>query len=77
MIKFVVNDVQVELLGKLLEKITSLIVQLSPVYFRILGNQVVLLKKWLNQVVERITSKYIEYQGALVRSNKLVKFIDV
>ena len=66
-IKFIVNRVQVELLGRLPEIITSLIVEVSSVYFEISDNQALLLKRWLNQVVERITSKYIEYQGALVR----------
>ena len=77
MISFLVNGIQVPLLGKLPDTITSLVIQIPPMPFRINSKQVAPLKEWLNEVVSKITNEFIEYQGALIPTEDLVKFTDV
>ena len=70
-----INKEQVQISCKLPESITQLSLDLNPfIQLQCEQHEVALIKAWLNDVVDRLDTDYILYNGTLVKSTDLRKF---
>jgi len=77
MVQFIVNGTNIQLLGPIPDTIISLQVRTPPMRIAVHNSQIEPLKKWLNKVIDNVTSEYVEYQGVLIPTAELKKFTDV
>ena len=74
-ILILINNQPVQIGCQLPDVITQLSLDLNP-FIRLPCEQheVVLIKAWLNDVVDRLDTEYVTYNGTLVKSTGLRKF---
>ena len=70
-----INKEQVQISCKLPESITQLSLDLNPfIQLQCEQHEVALIKAWLNDVVDRLDTEYVAYNGTLIKSTDLKKF---
>ena len=70
-----INKEQVQMGCPLPDVITQLILDLNPfIQLQCEQHEVALIKAWLNDVVDRLDTEYVAYNGTLVKSTDLRKF---
>ena len=70
-----INKQLVQLGCKLPNKITEFAVQTNPfIRLEVEPAQATFIKSWLNDVVDRLDTEYVSYNGTLVKSTDLRKF---
>ena len=74
-ILILINNQPVQIGCKLPESITQLSLDLNPfIQLQSEQHEVALIKAWLNDVVDRLDTEYVAYNGTLVKSTDLKKF---
>ena len=74
-ILILINNQPVQIGCKLPESITKLSLDLNPlIQLQCEQHEVVLIKAWLNDVVDRLDTEYVAYNGTLIKSTELRKF---
>ena len=74
-ILILINNQPVQIGCKLPESITQLSLDLNPfIQLQCEQHEVALIKAWLNDVVDRLDTEYVAYNGILVKSTDLRKF---
>ena len=74
-ILILINNQPVQIGCKLPESITQLSLDLNPfIQLQCEQHEVALIKTWLNDVVDRLDTEYVLYNGTLVKSTDLRKF---
>ena len=57
------------------ESITEFTIVLHPLLsYQLTAEQTVLLKLWLNNIIDRLDTEYVMYNEVLIRSDELNKF---
>ena len=70
-----INKQQVQIGCKLPDSITELSIQTNPlIQFQCEPHEVSIIKAWLNDIVDRLDTEYVLYEGVLIRSDELRKF---
>ena len=70
-----INKQQVQLGSSLPNTITEFAVQTNPfIRLQVDPAQATFIKAWLNDVVDRLDTEYVVYNGTLVKSTDLRKF---
>ncbi len=70
-----INKQSVQLGCKLSNKITEFAVQTNPfIRLEVEPAQATFIKAWLNDIVDRLDTEYVLYNGTLVKSAELRKF---
>ena len=70
-----INKQLVQLGCKLSNKITEFAVQTNPfIRLEVEPAQATFIKSWLNDIVDRLDTEYILYNGTLIKSAELRKF---
>jgi len=67
------NTVPVNIGAKLPSTITSCVIESFPGIL-IKTEQVPLVKKWLNDMVDKLTCKYVSFNGTLIETIEIQKF---
>ena len=74
-ILILINNSPVQIGCKLPESITQLSLDLNPfIRPQCEQHEVALIKAWLNDVVDRLDTEYVAYNGTLIKSTDLRKF---
>ena len=74
-ILILINNQPVQIGCKLPDAITQLSLDLNPfIQLQCEQHEVALIKAWLNNVVDRLDTEYVAYNGTLVKSTDLRKF---
>ena len=74
-ILILINNQPVQIGCQLPDAITQLSLDLNPlIQLQCEQHEVVLIKAWLNDVIDRLDTKYVAYNGILVKSTDLRKF---
>ena len=74
-ILILINNQPVQIACKLPDVITQLSLDLNPfIQLQCEQHEVALIKAWLNDVVDRLDTEYVAYNGTLVKSTDLRKF---
>mgnify|MGYP000875768739 FL=1 len=74
-ILFSINKQLVQLGCKLSNKITEFAVQTNPfIRLEVEPAQATFIKSWLNDIVDRLDTEYVLYNGTLIKSAELRKF---
>lgn len=74
-ILIIINKQQVQIGCKLPDSITELSIQTNPlIRLQCESSEVALIKAWLNDIVDRLDTEYVLYEGVLIRSDELRKF---
>ena len=74
-ILILINNQPVQIGCQLPDVITQLSLDLNPfIQLQCEQHEVALIKTWLNDVVDRLDTKYVAYNGILVKSTDLRKF---
>lgn len=70
-----INKEQVQIGCQLPDVITQLSIDLNPlIQLQCEQHEVALIKVWLNDVVDRLDTEYVAYNGTLIKSTDLRKF---
>ena len=70
-----INKQLVQLVCKLPNKITEFAVQTNPfIRLEVEPAQATFIKSWLNDIVDRLDTEYVLYNGTLLKSAELRKF---
>ena len=70
-----INKQLVQLGSKLSNKITEFAVQTNPfIRLEVEPAQATFIKSWLNDIVDRLDTEYVLYNGTLIKSAELRKF---
>ena len=70
-----INKQQVQIGCQLPDVITQLSLDLNPfIQLQCEQHEVALIKAWLNDVVDRLDTEYVAYNGTLIKSTDLRKF---
>ncbi len=70
-----INKQQVQLGCKLSNKITEFALQTNPfIQLQVDPAQATWIKAWLNDIVDRLDTEYVLYNGTLIKSAELRKF---
>ena len=70
-----INKQQVQIGCQLPDVITQLSLDLNPfIQLQCEQHKVALIKAWLNDVVDRLDTEYVLYNGTLIKSTDLRKF---
>lgn len=70
-----INKQLVQLGCKLPNKITEFAVQTNPfIRLEVEPAQATFIKSWLNDIVDRLDTEYVLYNGTLIKSAELRKF---
>ena len=70
-----INKQLVQLGCKLSKKITEFAVQTNPfIRLEVEPAQATFIKSWLNDIVDRLDTEYVLYNGTLIKSAELRKF---
>ena len=70
-----INKQQVQIGCQLPESITEFAIQINPfIQLQVDPAQATFIKAWLNDVVDRLDTEYVLYNGTLVKSTDLRKF---
>lgn len=70
-----INKQLVQLGCKLSNKITEFAVQTNPfIRLEVEPAQATFIKSWLNDIVDRLDTEYVLYNGTLIKSAELRKF---
>ena len=70
-----INKQLVQLGCKLSNKITEFALQTNPfIQLQVDPAQATFIKTWLNDVVDRLDTEYVSYNGTLIKSTDLRKF---
>ena len=70
-----INKQQVQIGCQLPDVITQLSLDLNPfIQLQCEQHEVALIKAWLNDVVDRLDTEYVAYNGTLIKSTELRKF---
>ena len=70
-----INNQQVQMGYQLPESITEFTVVLHPMLsFQLPAEQTVLLKLWLNTIIDKLDTEYVMYNNVLIKSDELNKF---
>ena len=70
-----INKQLVQLGCKLSNKITEFAVQTNPfIQLQVDPAQATFIKSWLNDIVDRLDTEYVLYNGTLIKSAELRKF---
>lgn len=70
-----INKEQVQIGCQLPDIITELAIQTNPfIRLQVDPTQATYIKAWLNDVVDRLDTEYVLYNGTLVKSTDLRKF---
>ena len=71
----IINKQQVQIGCKLPDTITELTIQTNPlIQLQCESFEVALIKQWLNNIVDRLDTEYVLYNGTLIKSAELRKF---
>lgn len=74
-ILILINNQPVQIGCQLPDVITQLSLDLNPfIQLQCEQHEVALIKAWLNDVVDRLDTEYVSYNGTLVKSTDLRKF---
>ena len=74
-ILILINNHPVQIGCQLPESITQLSLDLNPlIQLQCEQHEVALIKVWLNDVVDRLDTEYVLYNGTLIKSTDLRKF---
>lgn len=74
-ILILINNQPVQIGCQLPDAITQLSIDLNPlIRLQCEPHEVVLIKAWLNDVVDRLDTEYVSYNGTLIKSTDLRKF---
>ena len=74
-ILILINNQPVQIGCQLPDAITQLSLDLNPfIQLQCEQHEVTLIKAWLNNVVDRLDTEYVLYNGTLVKSADLRKF---
>ena len=74
-ILILINNQPVQIGCQLPDIITQLSLDLNPfIQLQCEQHEVVLIKAWLNDVVDRLDTEYVLYNGTLIKSTDLRKF---
>ena len=74
-ILILINNQPVQIGCQLPDAITQLSLDLNPlIQLQCEQHEVVLIKAWLNDVVDILDTEYVSYNGTLVKSTDLMKF---
>ena len=70
-----INKQQVQLGCILPDKITEFALQTNPfIQLQVDPAQATFIKSWLNDIVDRLDTEYVLYNGTLIKSAELRKF---
>ena len=70
-----INKQLIQLGCKLSNKITEFAVQTNPfIRLEVEPAQATFIKSWLNDIVDRLDTEYVLYNGTLIKSAELRKF---
>ena len=70
-----INKQQVQIGCQLPDIITELAIQTNPfIRLQVDPAQTTFIKAWLNDVVDRLDTEYVSYNGTLIKSTDLRKF---
>ena len=70
-----INKEQVQIGCQLPDVITQLSLDLNPlIQLQCEQHEVSLIKAWLNDIVDRLDTEYVLYNGTLIKSTDLRKF---
>ena len=70
-----INKQLVQLGCKLPDKITEFAVQTNPfIQLQVDPTEATFIKSWLNDIVDRLDTEYVLYNGTLIKSTDLRKF---
>jgi hypothetical protein len=70
-----INKQHVQLGSPLPDVITELAIQTNPfILLQVDSAQATFIKAWLNDVVDRLDTEYVLYNGTLIKSTELRKF---
>lgn len=70
-----INKQQVQLGSSLPNTITEFAVQTNPfLLIQVDPAQATFIKAWLNDIVDRLNTEYVLYNGTLIKSTELRKF---
>ena len=71
-----INNQQVQMGCPLPESITEFTVVLHPLLnFQLPAEQTSALKLWLNAIIDKLNTDYVMFNGVLIRSDELNKFL--
>lgn len=74
-ILILINSQPVQIGCQLPDVITQLSLDLNPfIQLQCEQHEVAIIKAWLNDVVDRLDTEYVTYNGTLVKSTELRKF---
>ena len=74
-ILILINNQHVQIGCQLPDVITQLSIDLNPlIQLQCEQHEVVLIKAWLNDVVDKLDTEYVAYNGTLIKSTDLRKF---
>ena len=74
-ILILINNQHVQIGCQLPDVITQLSLDLNPfIQLQCEQHEVALIKAWLNDVVDRLDTEYVSYNGTLIKSTELRKF---
>ena len=74
-ILILINNQSVQIGCQLPDVITQLSIDLNPlIQLQCEQHEVALIKAWLNDVVDRLDTDYVSYNGTLIKSTDLRKF---
>ena len=74
-ILILINNQPVQICCQLPDVITKLSLDLNPlIQLQCEQHEVVLIKAWLNDVVDKLDTEYVSYNGTLIKSTELRKF---
>ena len=74
-ILILINNQPVQIGCQLPDVITQLSLDLNPfIQLQCEQHEVALIKAWLNDVLDRLDTEYVAYNGTLVKSTDLRKF---
>lgn len=74
-ILILINNQSVQIGCQLPDVITQFSLDLNPlIQLQCEQHEVVLIKAWLNDIVDRLDTEYVLYNGILVKSTDLRKF---
>lgn len=74
-ILILINNQSVQIGCQLPDVITQLSLDLNPfIQLQCEQHEVALIKAWLNDVVDKLDTEYVSYNGTLIKSTDLRKF---
>lgn len=74
-ILILINNQSVQIGCQLPDVITQLSLDLNPfIQLQCEQHEVALIKAWLNDVVDKLDTEYVSYNGTLIKSTELRKF---